>query len=484
MPRAKGGAKTRQRRKKVLKQAKGYFGGRRQVSTARRRRRCSARAPSPTRGASRRSGGRGRSGSSASTRRAGPSGCPTRSFMAGLKKAGVTARPEDPRRARCAAIPPPSPSWRRRRGAAAASSREPRTPGSRRSATGPWRRSPGPGPRPSSSRSASGCSAAPVRSPSLLRSLGSLPAAERPQRRPGGQPGQAGARRPPSPAGWRLSSGRGARAAPASRSGWTSRCPAASSRPGRGHPLTRVLERDHRDLRGARLLGGRGARGRDRLLQLRRAQLPGRPPGARHAGHLPRVGRRAPPHPHLAGADPHHAGPQRPPVRTISPGKVYRRDSPTPPTRRCSTRSRGSPSTATSRWRDLKATLELFAKRDVRPARRGCASARRSSRSPSPRRRPTCCASSAAVTAAGSASRAAGSRSSARAWCIPNVLRNVGYDPEDVTGLGLRHGRRARRHPQVRGGRHPPLLRERPPLPPAVRAAARRASPPQREAAG
>ena len=31
MPRAKGGAKTRQRRKKVLKQAKGNFGGRRKL---------------------------------------------------------------------------------------------------------------------------------------------------------------------------------------------------------------------------------------------------------------------------------------------------------------------------------------------------------------------------------------------------------------------------------------------------------------------
>jgi len=31
MPRAKGGAKTRQRRKKVLKQAKGYVGGRRKL---------------------------------------------------------------------------------------------------------------------------------------------------------------------------------------------------------------------------------------------------------------------------------------------------------------------------------------------------------------------------------------------------------------------------------------------------------------------
>ena len=31
MPRAKGGAKTRRRRKKVLKKAKGYFGGRRKL---------------------------------------------------------------------------------------------------------------------------------------------------------------------------------------------------------------------------------------------------------------------------------------------------------------------------------------------------------------------------------------------------------------------------------------------------------------------
>jgi large subunit ribosomal protein L20 len=31
MPRAKGGAKTRQRRNKVLKKAKGYFGGRRKL---------------------------------------------------------------------------------------------------------------------------------------------------------------------------------------------------------------------------------------------------------------------------------------------------------------------------------------------------------------------------------------------------------------------------------------------------------------------
>jgi large subunit ribosomal protein L20 len=34
MPRAKGGSKTRQRRKKILKRAKGYVGGRRRYRTA------------------------------------------------------------------------------------------------------------------------------------------------------------------------------------------------------------------------------------------------------------------------------------------------------------------------------------------------------------------------------------------------------------------------------------------------------------------
>ena len=62
------------------------------------------------------------------------------------------------------------------------------------------------------------------------------------------------------------------------------------------------------------------------------------------------------------------------------------------------------------------------------------------SRSRSRRPRWTCAASSAAARAAGSASRAAGSRSWARAWSIPNVLRNVGYDPEEVTGWAFGMG--------------------------------------------
>ena len=73
--------------------------------------------------------------------------------------------------------------------------------------------------------------------------------------------------------------------------------------------------RDRRHLHRPRLPGRRGARGRDRLVQLPGPQHPPRPPGPLHAGQpLPRVGERArggragAAHPDLAGADPHHAG--------------------------------------------------------------------------------------------------------------------------------------------------------------------------------
>ena len=92
------------------------------------------------------------------------------------------------------------------------------------------------------------------------------------------------------------------------------------------------------------LHGRRRPRGRDRLEQLRGAELPARPPGPRHVRHalrrLRRPGLDAAAHPHVAGAGAGHddraaalllghAGPGLPPTP------------PTPPTCRCSTRSRG-----------------------------------------------------------------------------------------------------------------------------------------------
>ena len=52
----------------------------------------------------------------------------------------------------------------------------------------------------------------------------------------------------------------------------------------------------------------------------------------------------------------------------------------------------------------------------------------------------------------------------------PAVFEAVGYDPIAGDRLRVRHGHRARRDAQVGRRRHPPVLRERPALPGAVRA--------------
>ena len=145
----------------------------------------------------------------------------------------------------------------------------------------------------------------------------------------------------------------------------------------RGAPGDPGGRRDRRDLPRARLRRRRRARGRDRVVQLPRAQLPRRPPGDGHARHaLPRraAGRRASRAGRLllrthtspvqirddargAAADPRgHPG----------HGLPQRRRS-TPRTRRPSRRSRGSPWTRAISFVDLKATLTHFAHRFFSP---------------------------------------------------------------------------------------------------------------------
>ncbi len=105
---------------------------------------------------------------------------------------------------------------------------------------------------------------------------------------------------------------RGPRCPAAERAG--RRDPAGASGAGRPRASREPGHRgDHRDLRRDGLFGRRGARRRGRLQELRGAQHPARAPGAADAGHLlsgGRAGRRAAAaaHPHLARADPHHAG--------------------------------------------------------------------------------------------------------------------------------------------------------------------------------
>ena len=89
MPRAKGGAKTRQRRKKVLKKAKGYFGGRRKLyrTAAETVLRAGAFAYRGRKQKKRRARALWIVRINAACRMAGLS---YSAFMAGLKKAGVT----------------------------------------------------------------------------------------------------------------------------------------------------------------------------------------------------------------------------------------------------------------------------------------------------------------------------------------------------------------------------------------------------------
>ena len=84
--------------------------------------------------------------------------------------------------------------------------------------------------------------------------------------------------------------------------------------PARAPPSDRHAPSDHAGLPGDRehlpvdgLQHRRRPRDRDRLLQLRRAQLPRRSSGARRAGHPPPARRTAAAHAHLADPDPHAA---------------------------------------------------------------------------------------------------------------------------------------------------------------------------------
>lgn len=89
MPRAKGGPKTRQRRKKVLKQAKGYWGGRRRLyrSAAETVTRALAFAYRDRRAKKREFRSLWILRISAGCRALG---LPYSAFMSGLKKAGIT----------------------------------------------------------------------------------------------------------------------------------------------------------------------------------------------------------------------------------------------------------------------------------------------------------------------------------------------------------------------------------------------------------
>ena len=99
MPRVKRSVTPARSARKVLDQAKGYWGSR-SPPTATRRSRSSTRSPTRTATARTRSGRSAGSGSCGSTRRARANGLSYNQFIAGLKEGRDRARPQGARRPR------------------------------------------------------------------------------------------------------------------------------------------------------------------------------------------------------------------------------------------------------------------------------------------------------------------------------------------------------------------------------------------------
>ena len=182
-------------------------------------------------------------------------------------------------------------------------------------------------PAPTSSRTrACATSAARPSCRNLLRGVAQLPPEER------GAVGRAAneARRaleaaieaPPRPSS----------SAPSSTRGWPPTCvdvtlPGSPAQPvGRLHLLTAHAARARGHLPRPRLPRRRGAGGRHRLLQLRRAQPRRRAPGAAGVGHVLRRRRHRAAHAHLADAGARDGGRSRRRSTSSSPGARYRRD--------------------------------------------------------------------------------------------------------------------------------------------------------------
>ena len=190
--------------------------------------------------------------------------------------------------------------------------------------------------------------------------------------------------------------------APSSTRGWLRdrvdvTLPGSPPQPvGRLHLLTATRREIEDVFLGLGLHRRRGARGRDRPLQLRRAQPRADAPGARRCSDTFYVRRRRrAAHAHLADADARDGGSSRrrstSSSRAASTGATTTRR-----TRRSSTRSRASRSTRTSRSPTSRARCWRSPARSSAPSARS-ACARTSSRSPSRASRSTSPASTAAA---------------------------------------------------------------------------------------
>ena len=182
---------------------------------------------------------------------------------------------------------------------------------------------------------------------------------------------------------------RRARGAASSTRGWpptasTSRCPATPPQPvGRLHLLTADPARDRGRLPRPRLhASSRAPRSRPSTTTSTRSTTPDAP-GARRARDTFYVGRRRVVlRTHTSPMQVRAMEAHPPPLYVVDPGPRLPAATPTPRTRRSSTRSRAWPSTRTSRWPTSRARCCASRARSSATTAR-CACARTSSRSPS-----------------------------------------------------------------------------------------------------
>ena len=168
---------------------------------------------------------------------------------------------------------------------------------------------------------------------------------------------------------------------------------------------------------------------------------------------------------------------QPPPVYVVAPGpRVSPRDRRPRPTRRCSIRSRGSPSTRASRSRDMKGVAGDVREGAVRRGTAGAPGSRRTSRSSSP-------APSSSVSCF--VCDGAGCRVCGNGWIellgcghgAPERPGELRVRQRALHGLRVRHRHRPRGDASLRDPRHPDALRRRRPLPGAVRGRRREGRP-------
>ena len=127
----------------------------------------------------------------------------------------------------------------------------------------------------------------------------------------------------------------------------------------------------------------------------------------------------------------------KPPVRIIAPGRVYRRDNIDATHTPMFTQVEGLVVDEGISLGDLKGTLQRLRRTLLRPRASARASGRASSRTPSRRPNSTSSARAATARAARSASRPAGSKCSAAAWCTRPSSKPSATTPSRYTGFAF-----------------------------------------------